>query len=260
MVFFPAATLLVSLILKREDERLWGAIALHESEENLRITLDSIGDAIISTDTDGRIVLFNPVAQKLTGFSLQEAVGRDVYEVFNIVKGETNEPAENPVKSVLEEGKVVGLAHHTVLISKDGKEYQIADSGSPIKDDDGNITGVVLVFRDMTESYQMHQKLKENEKKYRQLFENMSNGVGVYEAVDDGDDFVFVDFNEAAEEIDDINREGVIGKRVTEVFPGVEEFGLFDVFKEVWRTGESQYHPTAMYEYERIVGWRENWV
>jgi PAS domain S-box-containing protein len=102
--------------------------------------------------------------------------------------------------------------------------------------------------------------LKESEEKFRQMFETMNNGVAVYEAVDDGKDFIFKDFNAAGERIDDVKRETIIGKRVTTVFPGVEEFSLLDVFKRVWQTGKAENHPISFYKDDRLTGWRENFV
>ena len=102
--------------------------------------------------------------------------------------------------------------------------------------------------------------LKEYQAKFEVLSNNVSSGVAIYEARNDGEDFVFVDFNPAAEEIDQIKKEELIGKSVTEVFPGVKEFGLFDVFRRVYKTGTPEHHPVSVYKDERIAGWRENYV
>jgi len=103
-------------------------------------------------------------------------------------------------------------------------------------------------------------ELKEHQAKFKALFDNVCSGVAIYEARNDGEDFVFVDFNPAAEEIDHIKKEELIGKSVTEVFPGVKEFGLFEVFQRVYRTGTPEHHPVSVYKDERIAGWRENYV
>jgi PAS domain S-box-containing protein len=119
--------------------------------ESLRITLSSIGDAVITTDAEGRVATLNPVAVSLTGWTQPEALGRPVEEIFHIVNEQSRQRVQDPVKKVLSEGKAVGLANHTVLLAKDGTERPIDDSAAAIRDRDGNIRGVVLVFRDITE-------------------------------------------------------------------------------------------------------------
>jgi len=143
-------------------------IARHEElqlkEENLRTTLDSIGDAVIATDVTGKIIRLNPVAGKLTGWSCEEALGKHLSEIFHIIHAHNRKVVESPVTRVLSSGKIVGLANHTILISRDGTEYQIADSGAPIRSEKGDILGVVLVFRDITEEYVLQEQLRQSEK------------------------------------------------------------------------------------------------
>src|SRR4030065_1141518 len=103
-------------------------------------------------------------------------------------------------------------------------------------------------------------ELKEYQAKFKVLFENVCSGVAIYEARDDGEDFVFADFNPAAEQIEHIKKEELIGKSVTEVFPGVRQFGLFDVFRRVYKTGTPEHLPVSVYKDERVAGWRENYV
>ena len=137
---------------------------LHKSEESLTITLNSIGDGVISSDNNGLVVNLNPVAEKMTGWSLKDAKGKPLTEVFKIVNAISRKLVDNPVRKVLENGNIIGLANHTVLISKDGNEYHIADSAAPIKNIVGDMTGVVLVFSDVTEKYKAEEKLKESER------------------------------------------------------------------------------------------------
>jgi PAS domain S-box-containing protein len=125
--------------------------ALREQREWLRVTLSSVGDAVIATDREGKVTFMNPVSESLTGWQQEEAYGKSLEDVFHIVKEHTRQPVDNPVTKVLREGRVIGLANHTVLIAKNGTEIPIDDSGAPIKDDEGNILGVVLIFRDVTE-------------------------------------------------------------------------------------------------------------
>jgi PAS domain S-box-containing protein len=143
--------LAIAMIESNGRRRLRAERALRESEERLRVTMRSIGDAVIATDTDGKIVFLNPVAESLTGWRTQEACGRPLDEVFRIVNETSRATVESPVAKVLRHGGIVGLANHTVLVARDGREIPIDDSGAPIRYDDGSVMGVVLVFRDVTE-------------------------------------------------------------------------------------------------------------
>ncbi|GBE27945.1 blue-light-activated protein [bacterium BMS3Bbin03] len=122
---------------------------------------ESIGDAVMTTDQRGIVQYLNPGAEKLTGWIEKDAVGKRLESVFQIINEETRKEAENPVQKILREGRVVGLANHTLLISKNGKEIPIADSGSPIKEDEGEIVGVVLVFSDQTKERKAQRAVQE---------------------------------------------------------------------------------------------------
>jgi PAS domain S-box-containing protein len=152
---------------------------LQKSKEHLAVTLLSIGDGVISTDSEGKITLINMIAEELTGWSQADSLDRPLHEVFHIINIKTKEPAVNPVERVLKSGEIVSLANHTILIAKDGTEYQIADSAAPIRDDIGNITGTVLVFRDVTKEYRMREKLQQNEKLLNSVFESIQDGVSI---------------------------------------------------------------------------------
>jgi PAS domain S-box-containing protein len=139
---------------KRAEERL------HEQREWLRITLLSIGDAVIATDRDGAVAFLNPVARTLTGWKEEDALGRPIQEIFHIINEQTREPVENPALRAIREGIIVGLANHTVLVARDGTERPIDDSGSPIRDSEGKTVGAVLIFRDVTESKQAEERFR----------------------------------------------------------------------------------------------------
>ena len=132
---------------------------LYLEKEKWFITLGSIGDAVIVTDLETRVEYMNSIAETLTGFSLRDAAGKAVGEVFDIVNEMTREPVENPIDKSLRLGSVVGLANHTVLLSRSGKEYAIEDSAAPIRSGTGEVIGCVVVFRDVTEKRNLLHKV-----------------------------------------------------------------------------------------------------
>jgi PAS domain S-box-containing protein len=133
-------------------------LLLRYRERHLSTILHSIGDGVIVADLEGRVELMNPVAERLTGWKREDARKRSVPEVFRIINAHNRRSCENPVEKVLQTGVIVGLANHTVLISRDGREFQIADSGAPVWDGD-TMKGVVLVFRDVTEDYMIRERI-----------------------------------------------------------------------------------------------------
>ncbi|MEO8609983.1 MAG: PAS domain S-box protein [Chloroflexota bacterium] len=146
--------------------------SLAEQREQYRVTLSSIGDAVIATDTTGKVTFLNEVAETLVGWTRGDALGQPLVKVFSIFNEETLEPVANPLTRVLSEGVVVGLANHTVLLTPDGKKSPIADSGAPIRSNDGKIIGAVLVFRDVTEERKSEVELKASEERFRTMADN----------------------------------------------------------------------------------------
>ncbi|HYG64424.1 MAG TPA: PAS domain-containing protein, partial [Thermoanaerobaculia bacterium] len=167
--------------LRRLIQSLQDRIAERErAEESLSTTLNSIGDAVIATDTHGRVVRMNPVAERLTGWPMEMAAGQPLHDVFRIVNEDTRLPVVSPVDQVLASGGVVGLANHTVLLARGGSERPIADSGAPIRGREGRIEGVVLVFRDVTEERRAeealrreHALLRQSEERFRLVIDQM---------------------------------------------------------------------------------------
>ncbi|MGM0607266.1 MAG: PAS domain-containing protein, partial [Candidatus Muiribacteriota bacterium] len=146
---------------------------IKEKENNLRITLDSIGDAVIATDLNGNITRMNPVAQKLTGYSIHEVKGTHIDKIFKIKNAKTEEILNTPIDYVLKNKQVFGLSNDTTLIAKNKNEYQIADSAAPILDEEGKIQGVVLVFHDVTQQYKIREQLFESERSKSVLLSNL---------------------------------------------------------------------------------------
>jgi PAS domain S-box-containing protein len=150
------------MLIEEITARKHAEAALQVSEELSRTTLYSIGDGVIATDAAGLVARMNPVAELLTGWSEAEASGKPLAHVFQIINEETRAGVENPVEHPLREGKAVGLANHTLLIARDGTERPVADSGAPIRNEKGEVTGVVLVFRDRTDERAAQRALHEH--------------------------------------------------------------------------------------------------
>ncbi len=151
--------------------------ALQRSEQSLAITLNSMGDGVISTDTTGRITGMNPAAEALTGWPLAQARGRLLAEVFHIVSAQTRQSALDPVQRVLAQGEVVGMANHTTLLARDGRELQIADSAAPIRNASSEMVGVVLVFSDVSEKYRAEAALLASEERWKFAIEGAGDGL-----------------------------------------------------------------------------------
>lgn len=173
------------IVFRDITERKRTENALQESEQRFATTLASIGDAVIATDVEGKIAFMNGVAEKLTGWTLPEVLNSPARRVFNIINEYTRKEVDDPITKVLENGAIVGLANHTILIRSDGTEVAIDDSGAPIRDRNGEIAGVVLVFRDITNRKSMEEALRESEAKYRNLFMNMTEEVHFWKLVRD---------------------------------------------------------------------------
>ncbi len=158
----------VAELLSRVTEQIQAQEDLQKSKYQLSITLHSIGDGVIVTDTSGKITRLNPPAEKLTGWTAKEAWGRAVHEVLHLVNAKTGEPVPNPVHRAIDTGKTQGLANDTILVARDGTQHYIADSAAPIRDGEGKMFGVIMVFSDVTERRNAEESLK-----YQFRFEKM---------------------------------------------------------------------------------------
>jgi PAS domain S-box-containing protein len=187
--------------------------SLRASEQRWSTTLASIGDAVIATDLSGKITFMNSVAQELTGWTMDDASLKHVKQIFNIVNEQTRLEVENPVSKVLERGVIVGLANHTLLIKKDGAEIPIDDSGAPIKDNDGKNTGVVLIFRDISENKKTEKTLLESEERFSKAFHNSP----VPQIITRCGDWKFIDANDSVLHLLEYSREELIGHSSAEL-------------------------------------------
>ncbi|HMI89270.1 MAG TPA: PAS domain-containing protein [Polyangiaceae bacterium] len=188
----------------------------HEQRERLRVTLASIGDAVLTTDTEGRVTFLNPIAEALTGWTLEEAAGRPLEAIFEIINEANRAPVENPVTKVLREGKVVGLANHTLLIAKDRTERPIDDSAAPIRGKEGEIVGCVLVFRDISEKKDAEREVRQAGEQARTILESITDA---FFALDQDWRFTYV--NRQAEKVLDRAKDELLGRVIWDEYPGM---------------------------------------
>ena len=220
---------------------------LAKSEERWSTTLSSIGDSVIATDLSGNVTFMNIISEQLTGWTLSEAFGKSLKDVFHIINEETRQQVENPVAKVLERGMIVGLANHTILVRRDGSEVPLDDSGAPIKDENGNVTGVVLVFHDISERKEMERKLEDYNKNLQNLVEERTKKLeltalyarNLIEASLDplvtiNREGKITDVNKATEDVTGCSREELVGSDFSDYFTEPEQAraGYQKVFTE----------------------------
>ncbi|MCO5251924.1 MAG: PAS domain S-box protein [Candidatus Kapabacteria bacterium] len=218
-IMFAVGVIIIILILgllifyKNRKQQIFQKLyqrekALRETNEIFRTTLYSIGDAVITTGVDGNIIRMNKIAEQLTGWLESEALGLNVEKVFRIVNEDDLKRVENPVRIVLQKGKIVGLANHTLLISKDGNQIPIVDSGAPIKNEEGEIFGVVLVFRDQTEERLAQNQINES----REFFVRMFNLSPLPTAILNADEMLYLNISDSFTDIIGYAPEDVLNK------------------------------------------------
>ncbi|NMB19377.1 MAG: diguanylate cyclase [Firmicutes bacterium] len=212
-------------------------------EDYARLIVESIGDAVIVTDSTGVITMMNPQAERLTGWLDARGMGKQLSDVFQVINTQTRKPVQSPVGQVLSTGKIVGLANHTTLLSRNGEEYHISDSAAPVKDSEGNIHGVVLVFRDVSEDYRQREKLRKSEERFRTLMETSINAIALHELITDSEnrpiDYRFLEVNRAFEELTGLSAQELVGKTVLEVLPGTEKTWI-ETYGQIAQSGIPQ--------------------
>jgi PAS domain S-box-containing protein len=239
-------------------ERINAEKTQQESQFLVRTLFDLSPDAIVVIDPNDPkvswpIIDCNAAACQMNGYSRDELIGQSI----DILNGGSETPQKRKAykKRLREEGGLFLEAFH---VHKNGTKFPIEISTRLV-----NVGGrelVIGVDRDITARKRAEEALRENEGRFREIFENMSSGVVVYEPINGGEDFRINSFNRAAEKIENISRNKVIGKLVTEAFPGVKEFGLFESLQQVWQTGKPGHLPISFYKDRRITGWRENYL
>lgn len=186
-----------------------------ENEENLATTLESIGDGVIATDSEGRITRMNPVARSITGWTLEEARGKPIQDVFHLVHDTSSKELSNPVEEALRKGNVVEIDDAAILVAKDGTRRRVADSAAPIRGGDGTTRGAVLVFRDITKTLETARMLRRTSAFLDLVVDNIPDMI----FVKDAEDLAFVRFNRAGETLLGLSRDKLIGKTDFAFFP-----------------------------------------
>lgn len=207
-------------------ELLENEMELWAQQEKFKVVMDSIGDGIITLDLNGNIQYLNTRAEKLTGWNLKEALGRDFHEVYNVINEETGLQENNILDKVLKKGLVKELGNHTLLISKSGTKIPVMDTGAPLFDASGKVTGIAISFQDETEKRQQKRLLVESEARYRSTLDSMIEGCQLI-----GFDYKYLLLNKAAIEQAKLPKEKLLGKTMMECYPGIEKTKMYSVLK-----------------------------
>ncbi len=222
--------------LNRMSAKLAASIAsLQAREQHLETTLHAIGDGVIVTDKQGRVTRMNPVAEQMTGWCLHEARGHYLTDVFHIVNALSRLPADNPVERVIRDGVIVGLANHTTLLARDGREYQIADSAAPIRLPHGEVLGVILVFQDVTEDYRIRAELEQSHEQLRRFTQALPDIAFILD-----ENGVYVDVFGSNEALLYAQAEELRGKALTTVLPPAAAQPIMETIRATLRQGASQ--------------------
>jgi PAS domain S-box-containing protein len=235
-------------------ERDLAEIAIRDSETRYRRLFETAQDGILLLDADtGQIIDVNPFLISMLGYSHKEFLGKKLWEV-----GAFKDIVTNKAKFSELQKKGYVRYENLPLQTRSGKQKAVEFVSNTYRVDHTNV--IQCNIRDITARRIAEERLKQVEARYSDVFDNSMNCIAVYRAENDGEDFVIVDFNKAAERVERVRKKDIVGKRVTSVFPGVRGFGIFGVFKRVWNTGKPEFFPAKVYQDKRIVGWRDNYV
>lgn len=254
LIVFPLCTVLIGKILLDQKVNEQFSDVLKERESLFRTTLYSIRDGVVTTDLQGKVVNMNFMAEKLTGWQESEAKGKPISEVFQLKSIKFNLKVGNPVERLLQEKAVFGFTEHVKLLSKTGEIYPIAESGSLIKNDIGEIIGCVLVFQDQTEVYKTKKIIEESEEKLRSLIQNSPIGLHIFE-FNESNEIVLIDANDAADKILNINHYENLGKPVREIFPYKMYDFVLRVIEDIKKSGKTFKAESGLFESELFSGY-----
>jgi len=234
--------------------------ALRKSEERYKRITEAITDYIYTVRmAEGRAAetTHGPGCLAVTGYRAKE-FAEDPFLWFHMVPTEDRPGVEEQALRILTGEYAPPIVHR--IVHKNGTVRWVRNTFVPHRDEHGALVSYDGLIQDITELKRAEEALRESEKRFKQLFDLMARGVAIYQGVDDGQDFVFVDINRAGQSFSKIRRDEAVGRRVTEVFPEVKQNGLLDVFRRVWRTGQPEHHPLSEYVDGRVQQWVENHV
>jgi len=209
-------------------------------------------------DKDWTCEFMSEKVETLTGYPASDFIQNEVRSFAGIIHPEDRQMVEDAVFDAVNRDRPYTIEYR--ILHRDGSIRWVYENGSAEKDVNNKVLWLNGVVFDVTVRKAAQENLQQNQERYEALFENMSNAVAIFEAADDGNDFIIVNFNTSAEKAENITRENIIGRSVQQAFPGVKEFGLFEVFQRVWRTGVPEQFPMGKYRDDRISGWRDNFV
>lgn len=260
------ATILLSKVVEGEKTYLQATVrdiskekkaeeSLKKEQEEEEIIINSVPAWIFYKDKQNRFIKVNKSFADAMKMSPQELEGKSLFDIYPKKQAEAFwkddkrvMSSNKPRRNIIEPAK-----------SPQGTMWLKTDK-IPFKDKDGKIIGVIGFSVDITKEKEAEEELERNESELNQLFEHMDNCVAVYEVKNNGNDFIFKNFNKAAEKVEKVKREDVLGKSVLKIFPSVKKFGLFDVLKKVWKTGKPMHYPIKLYKDDRVTGWKENYI
>jgi len=213
--------------------------------------------AFLVINQDNKILYCNSTATNLFSIDNVELKSLTIFDLFSQIRSYTTE--EESLVQNYNNGK--NIKNKVVQIKrKNNSKIWINLCLKPIINENKQITCTILTGIDISRQKKLDQKLENSEERYRSIFNSINSGVAVYEVSNDGQSFIFKDFNKRAEKIDDIKKADILGKNLIDIYPEVEDFGLLPVFRRVWKTGIPESHPVSLYKDNRIQGWRENYV
>lgn len=230
---------------------------LASEERLLKAMMHNIPDSIYFKDLDSKYLIVNYNKTKRHGYvNPDELIGKTDFDLFDEVHAVK---AFNDEQQIIRTGQPI-IGHEEMQTYKNGTIMWVSTTKMPMYNERNEIIGTFGITRDISGQKLIEEALKENETRFKELFNNMSSGCSIYEVKKGGEDFIFKDFNQASENSLNIKKEDIIGKNIVDVFTGTKEFGLLDVFKRVWKTGKPELYPVKYYKDERITGWYENYV